>query len=358
MFVVKSDKPGDVKALGAVVRTVAAGGTGQGLPAQDLVGDLHQFGQLALCQGLLGLEGMYVVLELGHVGHAGEDHSHLGDGLEEPEGPGGSGLVGAQGVQAPGVALAQLGETSAPEGLHDPDGDVVLLQQLHLGPGVLEGPVQIVDLELAELNMVPVGLQEAAHHRHTAVGGEAQVPDAAVGFLGGKVSVDAVLGIQVGIDVHFADIVEEVEVEIVHLALFQLGLEDLLHPAHVVQVVAWELGGQIEALPGAPGKGPAQGQLGLAAVVAPGGVIVVDAMLHGVVHHLLSGGLVDLGVFPLQHRQTHGAQAQSGQPDVLKLLVDHIVFLLMARWPMYCHLSYQTLRGIANTFALLPPRRS
>ena len=301
---------------------------------------------------------MYVVLELGHVGHAGEDHGHLGDGLEEPEGPGGGGLVGAQGVQTPGVALPQLGETSAPEGLHDPDGDIVLLQQLHLGLGVLEGPVQVVDLELAELDVIPVGLQEAAHHRHAAVGGEAQVLDAAIGLLGGEVGIDAVLGVQVGVDVHFADIVEEVEVEVVHLALLQLLLEYLLHFAHVVQVVARELGGQIEALPGILGQGAAHRQLGLAAVVAPGGVVVVDAVLHGVVHHLLSGGLVDLSVLPLQHRQAHGAQAQGGQPDVLKLLVDHVVFLLLARRPMYCYLSYQTLRGIANTFALLPPRRS
>ena len=36
--------------------------------------------------------------------------------------------------------------------------------------------------------------------------------------------------------------------------IYKLGLEDLFHLTHVVQVVARELGGQIEALPGIPGK--------------------------------------------------------------------------------------------------------
>mgnify|MGYP002508109857 CR=1 FL=1 len=49
-----------------------------------------------------------------------------------------------------------------------------------------------------ELDVIPVGLQEAAHHRHAAMGGKAQAPDAAVGLLGGEVGVDAVLGIPPG----------------------------------------------------------------------------------------------------------------------------------------------------------------
>ena len=91
--------------------------------------------------------------------------------------------------------------------------------------------------------MVPVSLQEAAHYRNAGVGGEAQAFDPARGLLLSEVGVDAVLGVQIGIDVHFADVVKEVEVEIVHLAFFQLLLENLFHLAHVVQAVAGELGG-------------------------------------------------------------------------------------------------------------------
>ena len=141
------------------------------------------------------------------------------------------------------MALSQLGQAAAPDGLHDPDRNVVLPEQFHLGLGILEGPVQVVELDLAELHVVPVSLQEAAHHRHAGVGGEAQALDPARGLLLLEVGIDAVLGVQIGVDVHFADVVKEVEIEIVHLALFQLLLENLFHLAHVVQAVAGELGG-------------------------------------------------------------------------------------------------------------------
>ena len=323
MLVIQRQQFRDVQPLGAVADTVVAGGAGESGLAHHAAGHLHQTGHLFLIEGGLGLEGGDVGLHLLQVGHAGEDHSDAGDGLEEPEGPGGDGLVGAHGLQGRGLLITEAGQAAAPEGLHHPHGDVVLVQQVHLFLAVLESPVDVVELQLAELHVLAVGLQEPLEHRHRPVAGEAQVADAAVLLLLHQVVIDAVLGVQVGVDVHLAHVVEQVEVEVVHLALFELFLEDLLHLGHVGQVVAGEFVGNVEFLPGIPGQSLAQRQLGVAAVVAPGGVVVVHAAGHGLVHHLKGGRLVHLGVVPVNDGQAHAAHAQGGQLQILKLFVDH-----------------------------------
>ena len=127
--------------------------------------------------------------------------------------------------------------------------------------GVLEGPVDIVELDLAELHVLAVGLQKALHHVVAAVGGKAQVADAALGLLLQQIVQNAVLRVQVGVDVHFADVVKQVEVEIIHSALLQLLFKYLLYLGHIGQVIAWKLGGQIKALPGVFLQRPANGQL-------------------------------------------------------------------------------------------------
>ena len=119
---------------------------------------------------------------------------------------------------------------------------------------------------------------------------------------------------------------EEVEVEVLHLTFLQLGLEDLRHLVHVGQVVAGEFVSQIEALPGVGGQRLADGQLRVAAVVAPGSIVVVDAVRHGVGYHLLHRRLVYLVVLPIHHRQTHAAHAQGGQLQILKCFIDHGLF--------------------------------
>ena len=62
---------------------------------------------------------------------------------------------------------------------------------------------QFQDIRLSALGLGAMRLPvlEGKHHRHAAVGGEAQVLDAAIGLLGGEVGIDAVLGVQVGVDV-------------------------------------------------------------------------------------------------------------------------------------------------------------
>ena len=228
--------------------------------------------------------------------------------LQKPEGPGGDGTLRCHGLEHRGLLFTQPGQPSAPEGLHDPHGDVVLLQQLHFLLSPLEGPVDIVELELAELHVLPVGLQEALEHRHGPVTGEAQMADAAVSLLLQQVVQNAVLGVQIGVDVHLTHIVEQVKVEVIHPALLQLLFKDLPHLSHVAQIIARELVGQVKCVPWIGGQGLADGQLGIAGVVGPGGVIIIDPPLHGQGYHFLHSGLVHYSVVSVHHGQAHTAQ--------------------------------------------------
>ena len=106
----------------------------------------------------------------------------------------------------------------------------MLTEQIHLFSAVLEGPIQIIELDLTELHIFAIGIQKTLQDIHAAMAGEAQMTDPAVLFLLHQIAVDPVLlVIQVGVNIHFTDIVEEVKIEIVDAQLIQLTLKNLLH---------------------------------------------------------------------------------------------------------------------------------
>ena len=323
MFVVKFQQARDVQALRTVADAVVAGCAGQGDLLRHLSGDGEQRFHLRAGEGLVLLKGGDVGLELFHIGHARERDGHCGQALQKAERPGGDALLRAQGLEARLVFRRKMGELAAAQRLHHPHGDVVLPEQFDLGLRVLKVPVQIVDLQLAELHVLSIGVEEALQHRVGAVGGKAQMADAARGFLLHQIVVDAVLGVEVGVDVHLADVVEEVEVKILDAALFQLFFKNGFHHVHVGKVVAGKLGGEEELLAGMARKRLAHHQFGISAVIAPGGVEVVDAVRKGIVHHGKRRRLVDLRVVSIRHGQAHAAKAEGGELHILKIPVDH-----------------------------------
>lgn len=65
-----------------------------------------------------------------------------------------------------------------------------------------------------------------------------------------QIGVDTVLFvIQIGVDIHLADIVHKIEVKILHLQFLKLSLEYLLHLVPIRRVIAGELGRDIKAVP-------------------------------------------------------------------------------------------------------------
>ena len=188
--------------------------------------------------------------------------------------------------------------------------DVLLAQQVDLPLRVLEVPVEVIDLQLAEFHCVPVDREEALNDCTGAVGGEAEMTNASVFLLCCQVVVNPVSRVEILIDVQLADIVDQIEVKILHAAFFKLFLEDLLDFVHVGQVVAGKLVGQIKAFPRMSGQGPAQDQLRVAAVVAPGGVVIVDSALHGAGDHFVDQLLIHARIVAVDHGQPHGAHAE------------------------------------------------
>lgn len=116
--------------------------------------------------------------------------------------------------------------------------------------------------------------------------------------------------VEILIDVQLADIVDRIEVKILHAAFFKLFLEDLLDFVHVGQVVAGKLVGQIKAFPWIRGQRASHGKLRLSAVVAPGGVVIVDAALHGAGDHFVDQLLIHARIVAVDHGQPHGAHAE------------------------------------------------
>ena len=150
--------------------------------------------------------------------------------------------------------------------------------------------------------------------------------DAAQPLLLHEVIQDAPLGVHVHLDRVFIDIVEEIEVEIVHAAPFQLLLEDGGGVVALGDLMAGVFVRKIPAPPGVAGQGAAQHPLRQSAVIGVGGVEVVDAVGHGVVHHGVHLRLIDGGglLAPGEQGQAHGAKAQAGQGQALEIVGQHI----------------------------------
>ena len=154
--------------------------------------------------------------------------------------------------------------------------------------------------------------------------------DAAGLLLLEQVGDDAVVEIEVLVDIHLAHVVDKIEIEVPRTGLLELLLEDLLDLVHVRQVVTGKLGGEVEGVARMAGERGTHRDLGIAAMIAPRGVEVVDALLQRVVDHLVDRGLVDLGVIAVDNRQAHRAKAERGQLHALKVLVQHLFSPLYA----------------------------
>ena len=80
------------------------------------------------------------------------------------------------------------------------------------------------------------------------MGGEAEVPDTAAALLFGQIVEYPIFRVQIGFNVHLADIVKKVKIEVVDPAFFELPFEDRLHLVHIRKVIARELGCKMPAL--------------------------------------------------------------------------------------------------------------
>ena len=257
------------------------------------------------------VEGRHVVYHLSHVGHAAEHDLDARDVLQPAEGEGSGAGAGPQGLQALLRSLARMRELAAAHRFHHDDGQAPAVQDLHLAAGVLQGPVEVVELDLHELDDFAVGaVQDFLQVVRRGVAGEAEVLDPAFLALPREILQDTPAGIHVVVEAVLADVVVEIEVEIIHAALLELAPEGAGGVEGAAVLVARELVGEHPGLAGIARKGLADDGLGVAVMVGKGRVEVVDAVADGVVDHLRDGVTVDALVG--ERREAHRPEAQCG----------------------------------------------
>ena len=309
----------DIDSLRAAVAAVAAGRAGDGV--FHLLGEAKQAGGLFFAQRLRMVKGGEIVLHLRQIRHAAEDHGHARDLLHPPQRPGCRRRLRPHRAQLRRHAFGQIRQLAAADGLHDPDGDVVPVQQLAFFLRLLQRPVQIVELDLTELHFLPMPLQKLLQRGQTRVRGEAQMPDPAIFLLLQQIRDDVPPRVLIDPDGVFVDVVQQIEIKILHAALLQLPFEDIRHIICRRDLMAGELVRQIEALPRIVLQDLPDDSLRLAGVIGPGGIEVVDALPDGGVGHGRGQFLVD--AFVLVQRQPHRAEAELRQLQILKRFVDH-----------------------------------
>ena len=102
-------------------------------------------------------------------------------------------------------------------------------------------------MQLAELHILAVLFKETLDNSQTAVRGKTEMTDTPILLLLHEVGIGAVLFlVQIGVDIHFANIVEEIEIEIIDSALLQLLFENLFDPAEIGKVVPGEFTREIK----------------------------------------------------------------------------------------------------------------
>ena len=140
----------------------------------------------------------------------------------------------------------------------------------------------------------------------------------------------------------FIDVVEQVEIKIIHPAGLQLFFKGLRkrNVNALDHLMARELIRKIPAFPGVSCQGFADGKLRLACVVGLGSVKIIHTVGESIVHHLVYHVLVNIaGAAAGEQGQAHGAEAQGGKLLILKLFIDHsnasIIFLQLINHTMF-----------------------
>ena len=198
-----------------------------------------------------------------------------------------------------------------------------MLYELHLFLCVLELIVQIVQLYLAEFQILAVCVHKAAHHIHPAMGRKAQMSYAAFLLLLQQVLHHSVLRIHIAIHIYLAHVVEKIKVKVAYAAPSELLLEYFLYPAYVFPYISRELCGEVKAPSRVVSEYFAYHPFGIAAVIHPCGIIVIYSVFHGKVYHFPRFFLIDAVLFAVYHRHTHRAKPQRGKLFSLEIPVYH-----------------------------------
>ena len=197
---------------------------------------------------------------------------------------------------------------------------------------MLKLPVDKVDLKLTEFHVFAVCFEKTAYCMLIAVSRKTEVFYFALFFHLDEVVADAVLRIEICIDIFLADIVEQIKIKILRLAFFELLVEDFFYLRHIGKVVAGELVREKIAFSAVTGERLAECYLAQSVMVAPCGIKIINAAFYRFVHHVANSAQVGLFGVVAFTGQTHCTEAERGNLNILKIIENHFLQLLQENY--------------------------
>ena len=145
------------------------------------------------------------------------------------------------------------------------------------------------------------------------VTGEAQMPDASLFFLFHKIVQYAPAFIHIGLNRVLVNIMQEVEVKILHSAFLQLFFKYCRRVIGITDLMAGILGRQIEGFSRMPCQSLAQNDLRIAGMIRERRVKIIDSVFQCVVHHTEDLFFVDLRRIRFHHGKPHRTKSKTRQ---------------------------------------------
>ena len=296
------------------VAAVAAGSAGDAF--LEALRDVEKSAALRIGQRPLIAEGVKVILHLKNLVHAGEDDRDTRKLREETEGVGGiarlfaclTGLL-MELQKLCGLGFGEDRQFAAAAGLHDPDAETVVNDDLIFFLCILQSPVEVVELNLDKIKYPLILCEEALQKVGTSVEGEAEVSDLSLLLHLQDIRNDVVFLALIDLYGPLGDVVEEVEIEIVGSAFFEGEIEERNVVDRGTQGMSRELVGDIVAVPGIAGERFRHCELRFSAEIGVGGVEIVHALPDRQVEHGVYLLLIDLSRGGVRGK-AHAAEAE------------------------------------------------
>ena len=223
--------------------------------------DVEKSAALRIGQRPFAAEGVKVVLHLEELIHAGEDDRDARKLLQETEGVGGIARLFAclagflmELQKLCGLGFGEHCELAAAAGLHDPDAETVVNDDLIFFLCILQSPVEVVELDLDKIKYPLILCEEALQKLGAAVEGEAEVSDLSLLLHLQDIRNDMVFLALIDLYGPLGDVVEKVKIEIIGPAFFKGEIEERDVVDRSTQRMSRELVRDIIAVPGIAGE--------------------------------------------------------------------------------------------------------
>ena len=193
-----------------------------------------------------------------------------------------------------GFTFRKHSQLPSAAGFHDPDTEPVADDDLIFALRVLQGPVEVIELDLDEIELSFMPREERLKQLRPAVEGESEVPDLPLFLQLQHVGKDVILLALIVFYRPLRDVVQQVEVKIVRPALSERDLEQRDVVDRRGQGMPREFVRDVIALAGIAGKPLRHGEFRFSAQIGIGRVKIVHSFSDREVEHRVDFRLVDL----------------------------------------------------------------